>query len=187
MVNTILDRRVRDQKEDGGKNGINYLYKKNGRCVHPVFAVAILKYGWENFEHKIVHTTNSKSECDYTEEYLIKWYKMQGVSYNIIDGTTPAVQKYFSEEERQKAEREYHKKYQDEHREECREHWRNYYYAHKEESAQRRKDKYYNTPVEERQKQHKEHYEKLDKEYVRQKNKEYRESHKEYFAQKARE
>jgi group I intron endonuclease len=68
-------------------NGRNYLQKnKKGQYVHRYFAHALLKYGWENFEHKIVLDGISKSEADYAEKYLIKWYKIHGISYNIVDG-----------------------------------------------------------------------------------------------------
>ena len=50
------------------------------------FANAIRKYGWENFEHKIVLEGVSKSEADYAEKYLIRWYKIHSLSYNITDG-----------------------------------------------------------------------------------------------------
>ena len=34
-----------------GKNGEGYLIKKSGKYCQPLFAYAILKYGWNNFEH----------------------------------------------------------------------------------------------------------------------------------------
>ena len=50
------------------------------------FANAIRKYGWDNIEHRIVLEGISRSEADYAERYLIKWYKLHGLSYNITDG-----------------------------------------------------------------------------------------------------
>lgn len=64
-----------------GKNGRNYL--KNNQ---PLFANAILKYGWDNFIHEIILEGISESHAKYTEKYLIKWYKTHNMSYNITDG-----------------------------------------------------------------------------------------------------
>ena len=50
------------------------------------FANAIRKYGWKNFEHKIVLENVSKEEAYYAEKYLIRWYKIHNLSYNITDG-----------------------------------------------------------------------------------------------------
>lgn len=50
------------------------------------FANAIRKYGWDNIEHTIVLDGVSKSEAEYAEKYLIRWYKTHGLSYNITDG-----------------------------------------------------------------------------------------------------
>lgn len=47
---------------------------------------AIEKYGWDNFKHEIILDNISKSEADYAEKYLIKWYKLHKMSYNITDG-----------------------------------------------------------------------------------------------------
>lgn len=51
-----------------------------------LFANAIHKYGWDNFTHEILLEGRSKGEAVYAEKYLIKWYKMHGLSYNITDG-----------------------------------------------------------------------------------------------------
>ena len=69
----------------GGGN--RYLSKnKKGKYVQPYFANALLKYGWENFGHKIILSGLDKSNANYAEKYLIKWYKLKGLSYNITDG-----------------------------------------------------------------------------------------------------
>lgn len=47
---------------------------------------AILKYGWDNFKHEVLLDRISKSEADYAEKYLIRWYKMHSNSYNVADG-----------------------------------------------------------------------------------------------------
>lgn len=54
------------------------------RCK--LFYRAIQKYGWDNFIHEIVLSGISKTEAIYTEKYLVKWYKIHGLSYNITDG-----------------------------------------------------------------------------------------------------
>ena len=51
-----------------------------------LFHNAIKKYGWENFQHKIILENISKSEAIYAEKYLIKWYKTHNLSYNLTDG-----------------------------------------------------------------------------------------------------
>lgn len=70
-----------------GPSGSRYLLKtKNGKFYHPIFASAILKYGWNNMEHHIVYTNLTKKEADKMEMNLIKKYKMLGLSYNVTDG-----------------------------------------------------------------------------------------------------
>lgn len=70
-----------------GYNGEHYKNKKkDGTYVQNAFARALLKYGWDNFEHKVLLEGISKSEADYAEKYLIKWYKLHNQSYNITDG-----------------------------------------------------------------------------------------------------
>lgn len=81
--------------------GHKYLDKtKKGQYVHRYFAHALLKYGWENFEHKIILEGISKSEADYAEKYLIRWYKIHGLSYNITDGGEGSLGLKFSKETR---------------------------------------------------------------------------------------
>lgn len=60
------------------KNGHGYTKCKK-------FYNAILKYGWDNFEHVILCTT-VESKAKLLEQELIKIYKEQGISYNITDG-----------------------------------------------------------------------------------------------------
>lgn len=68
-------------------NGIHYISKKkNRKYIHPIFAQAILKYGWNNFTHEIILEGVSKSEACYAERYLIRWYKIHNQSYNCTDG-----------------------------------------------------------------------------------------------------
>lgn len=57
-----------------------------GYRTQTYFYNAIKKYGWKNFTHEILLEGITKSEADYAEKYLIKWYKLHGISYNITDG-----------------------------------------------------------------------------------------------------
>ena len=65
-----------------GRNGSGYTTREDQK----VMKSAILKYGWDNFEHKIVLEKVSESEAKYAEKYLIKWYKLHRKSYNMTDG-----------------------------------------------------------------------------------------------------
>ena len=68
-------------------NGKGYLTRqKNGKCNHPYFANAILKYGWDNFQHNIIASNLGEKTAKNMEKDLIKFYKEQGKSYNITDG-----------------------------------------------------------------------------------------------------
>lgn len=92
-------------KKRWGYNGEHYTTKKkDGSFIQASFARAIEKYGWKNFKHNIILENVSKSEADYAEKYLIKWYKIHGLSYNITDGGEGCcgVHRVFSEEERRK-------------------------------------------------------------------------------------
>ena len=58
-------------------------YKK---CL--LFYRAIQKYGWDSFEHKILHEVKTKEEAETLEQKLIKEYKSNNVEfgYNIANG-----------------------------------------------------------------------------------------------------
>lgn len=86
-----------------GGCGSNYKNKnKDGAYTQPVFARAIDKYGWNNFTHEIILELDTKSEANYAETYLIKWYKLHKMSYNITDGGegTCGISHSMSEEQR---------------------------------------------------------------------------------------
>ncbi len=69
------------------KGGKDYLSKhKNGNYNHAYFANAILKYGWDNFQHSIIASNLGEMTAKNMEKDLIKFYKEQGKSYNITDG-----------------------------------------------------------------------------------------------------
>lgn len=63
----------------------------NGYKSCYVFNRAIQKYGWDNFEHKILYKGLSQIEANIIEEDLIYYYKSIGKSYNIKDGTTLSI------------------------------------------------------------------------------------------------
>lgn len=46
----------------------------------------ILKYGWDNIRHKVIHSNLSFNEAIEYEKYYIAKYKKEGISYNITDG-----------------------------------------------------------------------------------------------------
>lgn len=53
---------------------------------HTVFTRAIKKYGWDNFEHKIIRTGLTCEEAQALERELIAFYKSLKMSYNMDDG-----------------------------------------------------------------------------------------------------
>jgi len=55
-----------------GDNGAGYLNKKNGKYCQPAFAHAILKYGWDNFQHEVIANNITKEEADTFEKLLIE-------------------------------------------------------------------------------------------------------------------
>ena len=76
-------------EERWGKNGSHYLKKKkNGNYVHSAFALAILKYCWDNFEHEIVASNLTKEEANNFEKVLIEKLntKSRKYGYNLKDG-----------------------------------------------------------------------------------------------------
>lgn len=61
----------------------------------PLFYLAIQKYGWNNFEHKILETNLSQAEANERERYWIKIYNANNKQngYNL----TPGGQSYMAE------------------------------------------------------------------------------------------
>lgn len=87
----------------GITNDIKKRWCGNGSryCTYnSIFKKAIEKYGWNNLEHKIILANLTKSEANYTEKYLIKWYKLHNISYNITDGDEGTLGRKVSEETR---------------------------------------------------------------------------------------
>lgn len=71
-------------------DGSGYLHKnKNtGKYNQPAFANAILKYGWENFNHEIVTSNLTKEEADDLEKLLINKFNTMNskYGYNLAEG-----------------------------------------------------------------------------------------------------
>lgn len=65
------------------KGGSGYVRKDNHQ---PLFANAILKYGWNNIEHRIIADNLTREEANAIEQSLISKYKREKRSYNITDG-----------------------------------------------------------------------------------------------------
>lgn len=58
---------------------------KNYKCSKR-FYNAILKYGWDMFDHEVLFAGLSKEEACDMERILIAKYKREGISYNIAEG-----------------------------------------------------------------------------------------------------
>lgn len=70
-------------------NGNGYTQKKrNGEYSQPSFAHAIMKYGWENFEHIILFENLSKDEAEHREKLLVALWRSndRNFGYNIREG-----------------------------------------------------------------------------------------------------
>ena len=69
-------------------NGNGYLGKVNEKYKQPKIANAIVKYGWENIKHEILHYGLSKEEAEEKEIELIAIYKSNNkeFGYNIANG-----------------------------------------------------------------------------------------------------
>lgn len=59
-----------------------------GYATSPYFCNAIEKYGWDNFEHVLLHDNLSKEEADETEKFYIQKFQsyLQECGYNISLG-----------------------------------------------------------------------------------------------------
>lgn len=85
-----------------GKNGQGYLRKKpNGEYGQPLMAHAIIKYGWDNFDHIIFDENLTKEEADHIECLLISLFDLRNpqYGYNIREGGSRGS---FSDESKQK-------------------------------------------------------------------------------------
>lgn len=72
------------------RDGDGYLYKYKDRDEYkqPAFAHAILKYGWENFEHEVIAGNLTKEEADKFEMLLIEKLDTMNpkYGYNCVGG-----------------------------------------------------------------------------------------------------
>ena len=72
-----------------GENGCNYLQKdkrNHNKYKHSKFAPAILKYGWDNFEHIILETCSTREDANSLEVSYIKKYNSFENGYNSTPG-----------------------------------------------------------------------------------------------------
>lgn len=75
--------------ENRWQNGLGYLKTNNyGEYKQPVIAKAILKYGWEKFQHIVFADNLTKEEACKYERLLIALFKTQdkNYGYNIRSG-----------------------------------------------------------------------------------------------------
>ena len=80
-----------DKPERRWKNdGSGYLQKNKstGKYNQPAFAHAILKYGWNNFQHDIIANNLTKEEADDLEKLLINKFNTMNskYGYNLAEG-----------------------------------------------------------------------------------------------------
>ena len=69
-----------------GENGHSYIQFKNGKPLHPKFRNAILKYGWDSFEHIIFFNNLTDEQAKKIEtEYIIKYNSVKN-GYNCTYG-----------------------------------------------------------------------------------------------------
>lgn len=85
------------------RNGEGYLYKykDSDEYKQPAFARAILKYGWDNFEHEVIASNLTKEDADNFEKLLIEKLDTMNpkCGYNCVGGGNSG---NFSEETRRK-------------------------------------------------------------------------------------
>ena len=71
-------------KDDPNKRWCNgHGYKKNRQ---PLFYNAVKKYGWNNFEHRVLFKDITEKDAKLIEIDLIYYYKKINLSYNMTDG-----------------------------------------------------------------------------------------------------
>ena len=85
-----------------GLGGRRYLKKENGRYKHRKFAPAILKYGWDNFEHIVFAENVTVREAKQMERILVALYDSFNNGYNSTKGGDGSVGNFHSEETKRK-------------------------------------------------------------------------------------
>lgn len=73
-------------KERWREEGSGYLRKTKKGFSQPKFAAAILKYGWNNFEHRILAIVFNEQLADRLEKAFIKKYDSVKNGYNLSSG-----------------------------------------------------------------------------------------------------
>ena len=85
-----VGRTKRDPEERYGINGSHYLLqdKYSGKYLQPLFASAINKYGWDNFEHEVVASNLTDIESRNFERLLIRMLHSneKDFGYNMTEG-----------------------------------------------------------------------------------------------------
>ena len=87
---TYVGRTKRNPEERYGIDGAHYLAqdKYSGKYLQPLFANAINKYGWDNFEHEVVASNLTDAESRNFERLLIKALRSneKEFGYNMTEG-----------------------------------------------------------------------------------------------------
>lgn len=83
--------RTKQKPEDRyGINGIHYLKQNqySGKYLQPLFANAINKYGWDNFEHEVIASHLTEEEARNFEKLLIDMLRSneKEFGYNMTEG-----------------------------------------------------------------------------------------------------
>lgn len=105
----------RKPEQRWGHNGSGYLRKyKDRRYNQPLFAHAILKYGWDNFTHEIIEDNLTKKEADKLEKKLIKQYNTtdSDYGYNISKGGSCGHMNETTKQKIKESNKEYYKTHQ---------------------------------------------------------------------------
>lgn len=91
-------------------------WKPNRYKTSTYFYAAITKYGWENFEHRILAQTEKYDQADILEKYYISFFDSRNPQkgYNILQGGN-SLGDYYSKEQNRKRQGELRKKYIEQH------------------------------------------------------------------------
>lgn len=103
--------KINNKSYIGKTENINKRQENNGKNYQtcPRFQSAIVSYGWDNFEHKILFTCDSLEEINQKEKEYIKKYNTldPNFGYNLAEGGTGGdTQKGKTQEEKEKYAKE---------------------------------------------------------------------------------
>ena len=148
---------------------------KHGACYKgsPYFYSAILKYGWDNFEHLILFKNLSEAEAKQLEIDLIATYQLRDpqFGYNLSAGGQGCL-KYTTKQEKAErllAEKAWQEQYNKDHKDYFKNKNKEYYKADPEKFKQKAKQ-YYQENIDKRKEYSKE-YNTQHKEQIKLKNK----------------